>query len=87
MRIGPLQLTLVVALMLFIKTTARLLIQYHIIDFYRTLRGRDQREMCTLNVVKYTFQVKCTLLTTKSALTVPMCTLLNKHSLWSIKYC
>ena len=37
---------------------------------YRTLRGRDQREKCTLNVVKYTFQVKCTLLTTKSALTV-----------------
>ena len=28
---------------------------------YRTLRGRDQREKCTLNVVKYTFQVKCTL--------------------------
>ena len=37
---------------------------------YRTLRGRDQRKKCTLNVVKYTFQVKCTLLTTKSALTV-----------------
>ena len=37
---------------------------------YRTLRGRDQREKCTLNVVKYTFQVKCTLSTTKSALTV-----------------
>ena len=37
---------------------------------YRTLRGQDQREKCTLNVVKYTFQVKCTLLTTKSALTV-----------------
>ena len=37
---------------------------------YTTLRGRGQREKCTLNVVKYTFQVKCTLLTTKSALTV-----------------
>ena len=37
---------------------------------YRTLCGRDQREKCTLNVVKYTFQAKCTLLTTKSALTV-----------------
>ena len=37
---------------------------------YRTLCGRDQREKCTLNVVKYTFHVKCTLLTTKSALTV-----------------
>ena len=35
---------------------------------YRTLRGRDQREKCTLNVVKYTFQVKCTLLTTPRAL-------------------
>ena len=43
---------------------------YTILYTYRTLRGRDQREKCTLNVVKYTFQVKCTLLTTKSALTV-----------------
>ena len=26
----------------------------HFNDYYRTLRGRDQREKCTLNVVKYT---------------------------------
>jgi len=31
--------------------------------------GEIKGEKCTLNVVKYTFQVKCTLLTTKSALT------------------
>ena len=40
-----------------------------IINFYRTLRGRDQREKCALNATKHTFQANSALLTTKSALT------------------
>ena len=54
---------------LVILLSVGIIIQYSS-TVYRTLCGRDQREMCTLNVVKYTFQVKCTLLSTKSALTV-----------------
>ena len=37
---------------------------------YRILCGRDQREKCALNAIKYTFQTNSALLTKKSALTV-----------------
>ena len=35
---------------------------------YRTLRGRDQREKCTLNFIKYTLSRPTVSSTTKSAL-------------------
>ena len=35
---------------------------------YRTLRGRDQREKCTLNFIKYTLSRPTASSTTKSAL-------------------
>ena len=55
---------------------------------YRTLRGRDQREKCTLNFVKYTLSRPTTSSTTKSALLHRKeCFIRSiKHSLWAIKH-
>ena len=48
--------------------STRYIVTYNI-TYYRTLRGRDQREKCALNAIKHTFQANSALLTTK-ALTV-----------------
>ena len=53
-----------------VQLLRKLLLLQRITRLYRTLRGRDQREKCALNVIKHTFQANSTLLTTKSALTV-----------------
>ena len=42
---------------MYVLLEVRTLLEYYndISKYYRTLRGQDQREKCTLNFIKYTF--------------------------------